>query len=549
MKLETVYKIVQGTADPVGLFRSLKQHTKHAFLLESADHVKKYGEKSIGCVNPSLCICIKNSYFKIEALNPVGEQMLLLLKSAFSTSVSTSGSMENVGSEKTDPSRRRACHRSVIDGGRFSIDTQFSSIEADGKILRGTIPENKKHNDEEERLQHLAVFNFLRKIAFAFVPTLKLQIPFCGLFGAISYDAIDYVEKLPRQQQQENEIPDFLFYYATELFVMDHLQNKTYLLASVPEGTQKQYLLMDALKRYESAMKIVPPYLPPSSTQSYATVSEDDATFIKKVEQMQEHIRAGDVFQCVLSRTFSIPSTEDHLGIYARLKAINPGPYMFFMENAEFTLLGSSPETCLKVTGEKHKIAEIKPIAGTLPRGKSGNAIDADFDSRLELDLLLDPKELAEHCMLVDLARNDIARISIPGTRTATKLLEVEKYSHVQHLVSTVQGTLRSDIDALHAYAATMNMGTLTGAPKIKAMELIRRYEQTKRGFYGGAVCYLTPAGDFDSCIVIRAIVLQGGMAQVRSGAGIVYDSVPEREAEETKKKAAACLAALGVEP
>ncbi len=182
-----------------------------------------------------------------------------------------------------------------------------------------------------------------------------------------------------------------------------------------------------------------------------------------------------------------------------------------------------------------------------MPRGKKKGKIDPELDSRYELDLLLDEKELAEHCMLLDLARNDVAKVSEPSTRIAPRILKVEKFSHVQHLVSDVQGKLRRDLDALHAYMATMNMGTLTGAPKIKAMELIRRYEKEKRDFYGGAVCYLTPDGDFDSCIVIRAITVKKDIAYVRAGAGVVYDSDPAKEAEETRKKANACLTALGV--
>ena len=200
-----------------------------------------------------------------------------------------------------------------------------------------------------------------------------------------------------------------------------------------------------------------------------------------------------------------------------------------------------------KVSGTAEKEVEIRPIAGTLPRGKVDGSLNRELDARFELDLLHDKKEMAEHCMLLDLARNDIARVSEAGTRSTPHILQVEKYSHVQHLVSTVRGRLRDDLDALHAYVATMNMGTLTGAPKIKAMELIRQYETDKRGFYGGAVCYLTPFGEFDSCIVIRAIFIKDGTVTVRAGAGVVFDSDPQREADETRRKAAACLEALGV--
>ncbi|MBI5391213.1 anthranilate synthase component 1 [Candidatus Woesearchaeota archaeon] len=559
MKLQTVYKVIQGSVDPLLLFSALREQTKgqtkkkekhdqHAFLLESADHHTASGEKTIGCTHPSLRIAIKDSLFVIEALNDVGEAMLLFMR---------------------------------------TIIPVHELHEATATLLRGTLPSAQEFADEEERLKQIPVFQLIRKIAFAFAPTLPLPMPFCGLFGAISYDAIDYVEQLPASRATtagSRYVPDFLFYYATEMFIIDHQQQKTYIFASAPanyadanrvEGSMDRdaheafpFELMNTLQQYEktisSIMHAGEKLLPEkkSGTQLLKASDVEDATFARKVEQIQEHIHAGDVFQCVLSRVFSVACDEDPLHVYARLKSINPGPYMFFIEDAGLTLLGSSPETCLKVTGGHEKTVEIKPIAGTLPCGKKnrgsategrkiegGEMIDHEMDSRLELDLLLNEKELAEHCMLIDLARNDIARVSVPGTRTASRLLQVEKYSHVQHLVSTVTGTLRPDLDALHAYAATMNMGTLTGAPKIKAMELIRHYEPEKRGFYGGAACYLTPAGEFDSCIIIRAMVIAEGIATVRAGAGIVYDSQPLLEAEETRKKAAACLMALGVKP
>ena len=188
---------------------------------------------------------------------------------------------------------------------------------------------------------------------------------------------------------------------------------------------------------------------------------------------------------------------------------------------------------------------EIRPIAGTKPRGLVDGKIDPDLDSRYEIELKIDPKEVSEHTMLVDLARNDIARISKPGTRFVDTSFVVEKYSHVQHLVSNVKGVLREDLDALHAYLATMNMGTLTGAPKVEAMKLARLYENTKRGFYGGAVGYVTPSGELDTAIIIRSVRIKDNRASIRVGAGIVHDSDPESEFLETERKAQACLKAL----
>jgi anthranilate synthase component 1 len=260
---------------------------------------------------------------------------------------------------------------------------------------------------------------------------------------------------------------------------------------------------------------------------------------------MKKHIVAGDVFQIVPSRTFRCSYAAEPFDIYKELRNLNPSPYMFYFKNSKGILLGSSPETFIKVEGEKEKTVEIRPIAGTRKRGIVNGRVDADLDSRLENELRMDSKELAEHTMLVDLARNDIARVSVPGTRTVDRPHYVEKYSHVMHLVSNVNGKLKPELDALHAYLASMNMGTLTGAPKVKAMELLRKYEKQKRGFYGGSVGYLTPSNDFDSCIVIRSMRIKNGEAFIRAGAGIVYDSIPEKEARETEQKARACIDAI----
>jgi anthranilate synthase component 1 len=218
---------------------------------------------------------------------------------------------------------------------------------------------------------------------------------------------------------------------------------------------------------------------------------------------------------------------------------------MFYLNTPNTVLLGSSPELNLRVSGTESRSVEIRPIAGTKPRGRTGGKIDPDIDFRYEAELKIDRKELAEHMMLVDLARNDIARVAEAGSRIVTELLTAEKYESVQHLVSNVKGTLANNLDALSAYLATMNMGTLTGAPKIEAMKIIRQLEKTKRGYYGGAVMYLTVDGQFDSCITIRSLQIKDHKAYIRVGAGIVHDSVPKTEFEETEHKAGSCLRAL----
>ena len=227
------------------------------------------------------------------------------------------------------------------------------------------------------------------------------------------------------------------------------------------------------------------------------------------------------------------------------LKKQNPSPYMFYMQDADFTIFGASPESALKYDKASNQV-EVYPIAGTRPRGKRADgSVDADLDSRIELNLREDEKEKSEHIMLVDLARNDVAKVSEPGTRYVKDLLKVDRYSHVMHLVSRVVGQLRSDLDALHAYQACMNMGTLVGAPKVSAATLIRQVEKQRRGSYGGAVGYINGNGDMDTCIVIRSAFVKNGVAYIQAGAGVVYDSDPLSEANETRSKAQAVINAV----
>jgi anthranilate synthase component 1 len=257
------------------------------------------------------------------------------------------------------------------------------------------------------------------------------------------------------------------------------------------------------------------------------------------VERAKEHIIAGDIFQVVLSRRLSVPWRDGALGVYRRLRVTNPAPYMFFLRMpGGVELAGSSPEPLIRVEGRR---VMSRPIAGTRPRG-----VDEEDDARLAGDLLADPKERAEHAMLVDLARNDLGRVCAPGTVRPTELMQIERFSRVMHIVSTVEGRLREDMEPLDALAATFPAGTVTGAPKRRAMEIIADQEPVARGPYAGAVGYLTFAGDLDICITIRTVVVENGTLHVQSGAGIVHDSKPDAELRETEAKASAVLAAIG---
>ncbi|MHC4335920.1 MAG: anthranilate synthase component I family protein [Planctomycetota bacterium] len=331
---------------------------------------------------------------------------------------------------------------------------------------------------------------------------------------------------------------------------MDHGQHQGYVIvnAMITNGDREAAITeaQECFDYYRNLARFDVPEgqkhagsLAPASTDT----SQDE--YENMVKTAKKHILDGDIFQVVLSRTKTEPCPDEPLDVYKRLRELNPSPYMFYLNTPSTILMGSSPELNLRVSGTDTRSVEIRPIAGTKPRGRVAGKIDPDTDFRYEAELKIDRKELAEHMMLVDLARNDIARVAQPGTRVVTELLIAEKYESVQHLVSNVKGALGTGLDALSAYLATMNMGTLTGAPKIEAMKIIRQLERTKRGYYGGAVMYLTVDGQFDSCITIRSLQVKDHTAYIRVGAGIVHDSVPKTEFEETEHKAGSCLRAI----
>ena len=294
----------------------------------------------------------------------------------------------------------------------------------------------------------------------------------------------------------------------------------------------------------ERALGVVRPERSAEGAQSKGplfTPDLSDSDFAALVTRLQQEIAAGEVYQIVPSRTFRGPC-PDPLAAYARLRDAEPASYRFFLADREWTLLGASPETSVRLSagGASGRVLEVKPIAGTRPRGAS-----PDEDDRLEAEMRLDAKELAEHMMLVDLARNDVARVSLTGTRRVAKLLTVERFARVMHLVSSVTGTLKPGFDAFDALAACLNVGTLVGAPKIRATQLLRQHEATRRGPYGGAIGWIAGDGRMDTAVVIRSALVQAGMAEVRSGAGVVHDSIPEAEAAETRAKASALLGVL----
>ena len=399
--------------------------------------------------------------------------------------------------------------------------------------------------EERERLTALSTIEPLRVLAQAEVdhPHLPLEA------GAFAFDYLSTFESLPEVAQGANTCPDYLFYDARIILVVDHpTQEATLVGASVDAAELERRLdaLAAAINTAADAAEHspAPPEVAADSAVLHAVPTTSDADFKAVVETMRGYIADGDVYQVVPSRGFTI-DCPDALAAYHVLRHANPSPYMFYLAAPDFELFGASPESALLYSVRSGRVA-IRPIAGTRPRGlHPDGSVDHERDTRLELELRTDAKEVAEHVMLVDLARNDVARVSRPGTRSVQDLLRVDRYSRVMHLVSEVSGELAEDLDALDAFRASMTMGTLTGAPKLRAAELIRRAEGVRRGSYGGSVGYIRGDGELDTCIVIRSGFVVDGTALVQAGAGVVAASSPAAEAAETVHKARAVLEAV----
>ena len=399
--------------------------------------------------------------------------------------------------------------------------------------------------EERERLTALSTIEPLRVLAQAEVdhPHLPLEA------GAFAFDYLSTFESLPEVAQGANTCPDYLFYDARIILVVDHpTQEATLVGASVDAAGLERRMdaLAGAIDTAADAAEQAPasPTAAADSPVLRAVPTTSDADFEAVVEEMRGYIADGDVYQVVPSRGFTI-ACPDTLATYHVLRHANPSPYMFYLAAPDFELFGASPESALLHSARTGRVA-IRPIAGTRPRGlHPDGSVDHERDTRLELELRTDAKEVAEHVMLVDLARNDVARVSRPGTRSVQDLLRVDRYSRVMHLVSEVSGELADDLDALDAFRASMTMGTLTGAPKLRAAELIRQAEGVRRGSYGGSVGYIRGDGELDTCIVIRSGFVTNGSALVQAGAGVVAASSPDAEVAETVHKARAVLEAV----
>jgi anthranilate synthase component 1 len=369
-----------------------------------------------------------------------------------------------------------------------------------------------------------------------------------GAIGYFSYDMVRLIEQLPKRLRDEIGLYDAQLMFYHGIIAFDHVQHRLWIVRNVHtdgEGslrTKYNAAVREIRKTRQLLEQASPSELPKKETRKRRAPLRVTSNFrreeyLEAVRKAKNYIRAGDVFQVVISQRFSAKTHAEPFDVYRELRALNPSPYLFFLQMNDVAVVGSSPEMLVKVQGRD---VFYRPIAGTRWRGK-----DEAEDQRLEREMLASEKERAEHIMLVDLGRNDLGRVSEYGTVKPEKLMTVERYSHVMHLVSSLRGRLREDVDCFDALMACFPAGTVSGAPKVRAMEIIEELERTRRGIYAGGVLYLDFAGNLDSCIALRTMVIKNGVAHVQAGGGIVADSTSEGEYQESVNKAKALLTAL----
>jgi anthranilate synthase component 1 len=406
------------------------------------------------------------------------------------------------------------------------------------------------------------VFALLRDALNGHTPARIPGLPpfTAGAVGFFSYDVVRQIERLPSHTTDDLGLPDACLMFFDEVLAFDHVKKEILLIATADLRRHKpQAAYADALRRLDRLEKRLAQSLPKLASKKPAgklrlTPRTKKPAFLKSVERAKEYIAAGDIFQVVLSQRLDLEPGIDPFSVYRALRIVNPSPYMYFLrfdrrktgpksakskaEKEETThIVGSSPELLVRVEGRR---IEYRPIAGTRPRAASEAA-----DLAAEQEMLHDEKERAEHVMLVDLGRNDVGRVSEYGTVNVTNLMHVERYSHVMHLVSDVEGRLRPELSAVDALRSCFPAGTLSGAPKIRAMEIIEQLESTRRGIYGGTVLYADYSGNLTSCIAIRTLLVEGRKGFIQAGAGIVADSIPENEYQESLNKAKAVVRAV----
>lgn len=593
-----VHQRVRYHENASGLFALLGgTQAQDAVLLESADITTHSGLTSVMVLRGSLRVTCVGQEVRLEALSPSGELLAARVREQLGEFEVREGSGAGVSGEGFDGAG--------VSGGACGVFRFPSPAElAEAQLKAGEMME------ERERLLAPSPALVLRKLqmdpgyedpsgtlpflaggfAFDYLGTFETLRPFDweGDRAGEDAEAADVAEAAQAteaaqaaerariaSEEEGNTYPDYQFISAEIMLTINHEEATAELVAlDVGDSAELQAELdrlaqiiehadtagvdakgasanvsRETLARRDGAAEDAVEAEAPGTLPVSVDIS--DAEFRELVTQMKQEIYNGEIYQVVPARTFSAPC-PDAFAAYRQLRDTNPSPYMFYLRGVDqcgepYELFGASPESNLKFDAKTREV-QLYPIAGTRPRGLTPSGeVDLELDIRAELELRTDDKEIAEHTMLVDLARNDLARVAVPRTRAVAELLQVDRYSRVMHLISRVTATLDPEFDALDAYRACMNMGTLTGAPKLRATDLLRRAEGKRRGSYGGAVGYLRGDGDMDTCIVIRSAYVRRGVAMVQAGAGVVRDSQPQAEADETLHKAYAVLRALAL--
>jgi len=439
----------------------------------------------------------------------------------------------------------------------------LESVEGGEKVARYTFLGCDPHLVVKARGQDVEVWDegrvtrrrgpaldVLREITARYRPVRVPGLPpfSAGAVGYFGYDLVGQFERVPPPKAAgDTGLPDALLMFFSNLLVFDHVKHQILIISNVrtdgkgPALERRYRKAVQQIQRWERllARPVAPPPVRRKRGSLHFRANCRREEFEDAVERGKKYITAGDIFQVVLSLRLQGKLRADPFSVYRALRTVNPSPYMFFLKMGADTVLGSSPEMLVKVTG---RVVDYRPIAGTCPRGTT-----EEEDQELERELRSNEKERAEHIMLVDLGRNDVGRIAEYGSVEVPDLMFVERYSHVMHLVSTVRGRLRKGLDMFDAMASCFPAGTLTGAPKVRAMEIIHELEPTRRGIYGGSVFYLDYSGNLDSCIAIRTLAMVGRTAYLQIGAGIVADSVPSREYDECMNKGRAVMRAIEI--
>lgn len=450
-----------------------------------------------------------------------------------------------------------------VEGGEKLGRYTFMGVKPASKLVaRGNQVTTWK--GQRQKTEKGDIFEILKTALASHSPAHVAGLPpfTAGAIGFFSYDVVRQIERLPVRAKDDLGLPDACLAFFHEVVAFDHVKKELLLIVNADvRAAAPKAAYAAAAKRLTALERQLAKPLParrPNRSRADGKLSVRKCTrkadYMRAVERTREYIAAGDIFQAVISQRFEVDPGNDPFAVYRALRIVNPSPYMYFLrlhvdgdrspkktgaatKPKPIHIVGSSPELLVRV---KQGQVEYRPIAGTRPRSQ-----DEEEDERRAADLLADAKEVSEHVMLVDLGRNDVGRVSDYGSVRVRDLMIVERYSHVMHLVSSIEGRLRPELSAVDAFRACFPAGTLSGAPKVRAMEIIEELEPTRRGIYGGGVCYADYSGNLDSCIAIRSMVVKNGVGYIQAGAGIVADSVPEREYEECLNKAQAVLRAV----